>query len=324
VDLHSTNGTHHAYHLTYSPPLHPDTDPAITVLLRERWLPEVKRRLRQERGWHLYYYGNAFAPPGMERGWYTFDHRPRFSTNYVGLRNRVGILSEAYAYLDFEGRVAATRAFVEGILDFAVAEGPTIREVIRRADAADLVGSNLAVRSTFHRDGETEILMGRTEERLSVVSGRRYLARVNELRSERLPEYGTFRPTERERVPAAYYVPPDLRGVVDLLALHGVEADRLEDPGIRSVERFVIDSTRVADVAYQGHHERELFGRWEATSVELPAGTLVVPVAGRPLARLVFHLLEPRADDGVVAWNLLDAELRAAPAHYPILRAPPD
>jgi hypothetical protein len=324
VDLHSTNGTHHAYHLTYSPPLHPDTDPAITALVRERWLPEVTRRLQEERGWLLYYYGNAYAPSGMERGWYTFDHRPRFSTNYAGLRNRVGILSEAYAYLDFEGRVAATRAFVEGILDFAAAEGPAIREAIRRADGADLVGSSLAVRSTFHRDGETEILMGRTEERLSVVSGRRYLARVDEVRQERLPEYGTFRPTERERVPAAYYVPPDLRAVVDLLALHGVEADRLEDPAVRSVERFVIDSTRVADVAYQGHHERELFGRWEATSVELPAGTWVVPVAGRPLARLVFHLLEPRADDGVVAWNLLDGELRAAPAHYPILRAPPD
>ena len=29
VDLHTTNGTVHAYHLTYSPPLHPDTDTEI-------------------------------------------------------------------------------------------------------------------------------------------------------------------------------------------------------------------------------------------------------------------------------------------------------
>ena len=40
IDLHTTNGTLHAYHLTYSPPLHPATDRAIDGFLREscfRW-----------------------------------------------------------------------------------------------------------------------------------------------------------------------------------------------------------------------------------------------------------------------------------------------
>ena len=43
VDLHTTNGTRHAYHLTYSPPLHPNTSAAIDGLLRDRWLPEITR-----------------------------------------------------------------------------------------------------------------------------------------------------------------------------------------------------------------------------------------------------------------------------------------
>ncbi|HIF22656.1 MAG TPA: hypothetical protein EYQ27_12320, partial [Gemmatimonadetes bacterium] len=33
VDLHTTNGTRHAYHLTYSPPLHPNTPAAIDGVL---------------------------------------------------------------------------------------------------------------------------------------------------------------------------------------------------------------------------------------------------------------------------------------------------
>ena len=53
-----------------------------------------------------------------QKVWRTFDARPRFGNNYVGLRNRIAILSEAYSYLDFERRVRATEAFVEEIMRF--------------------------------------------------------------------------------------------------------------------------------------------------------------------------------------------------------------
>ena len=52
--------------------------------------------------------------------WRTFDHRPRFGNNYCGLRNRLTILSEAYSYLDFKGRVAVTEAFVEEIFKYSL------------------------------------------------------------------------------------------------------------------------------------------------------------------------------------------------------------
>jgi hypothetical protein len=325
VDLHTTNGTHHAYHLTYSPPLHPNTHAGITGLLRDRWLPEVTTRIFRERGWHLHYYGNAYAPAGMERGWYTFDHRPRFSTNYVGLRNRFAILSEAYSYLDFRGRVDATLAFVEAILDFAHDNAAAIAAAVDRADAADVAGDRLGLRATFNRDGVTEILMGAAEERVSPVSGRRYLARLDVVTPEPMPDYGSFRVTEWERVPAAYYVPAGLERVHDLLAFHGVASYALAEPVTHTLERFGIDSTTVAAQEFQGHRERELHGRWERASMTLPAGTIVVPVTGQALARLIFYLLEPRSDDGVVNWTILDPQLRDEPAHYPIVRRlPPD
>jgi hypothetical protein len=323
VDLHSTNGTLHAYHLTFSPPLHPSTDPAIVDLLRDRWFPDVTRRVLEERGWHLYYYGNAYAPPGRERGWYTFDHRPRFGTNYAGLRNRFGILSEAYAYLDFRGRVEATEAFVDAVLDYAHQHAHAIAAAVARADARPVVGERLAVRSDFNRDGEVEILMGAAEERLSRGSGRRYLARLDTVRSERMPEYGTFRATETERVPAVYYLPPGLDRMVDLLAFHGVPVDRLDAPATLNVERFAIDSTRVAPREFQGHREREVFGRWEGVELDLPRGTVRVRLTDQPLARLIFHLIEPRSDDGALNWNVLDRALEAEPRYYPILRAAP-
>jgi len=51
----------------------------------------------------------------------------------------------------------------------------------------------------------------------------------------------------------------------------------------------------------------------------LPAGTIQVDVA-QPLGRLAFYLLEPRSDDGLANWGLLERWL--TDDAYPILRVP--
>jgi hypothetical protein len=40
----------------------------------------------------------------------------------------------------------------------------------------------------------------------------------------------------------------------------------------------------------------------------------------QPLSRLAFYLLEPMSDDGLVAWNYLDDQLKDGVTRYPILR----
>jgi len=40
----------------------------------------------------------------------------------------------------------------------------------------------------------------------------------------------------------------------------------------------------------------------------------------QPLARLAFLLLEPRSDDGLLDWNVLDDVVKDA-KYYPILRS---
>ena len=48
VDLHTTNGTHHAYQLTYATPLHPNTAPALVTWLRSDWLPRITKRIKSK------------------------------------------------------------------------------------------------------------------------------------------------------------------------------------------------------------------------------------------------------------------------------------
>ena len=322
IDLHTTNGSIHGYHLTYAPPLHPNTDSAIVRLLRDDWLPAVTRAIKRRDGWDFYHYGNFPSPrDSVERGWYSFDHRPRFNNNYVGLRNRFVILSEAYSYATFEDRIRATYRFLEEILDYAQGHARAIRRLVAAADSAapQAVGRELALRAELERGPDSvAILVGEVAEERHPYTGERTLRRLEVRRPERMPVYLSFRATESARAPAAYYVPAELTRVAALLEAHGVRLERLAQAETRAVERFAIDSQTVAAGEFQGHRERTVYGRWERTEATLPAGTVVVAVR-QPLGRLAFTLLEPRSDDGVADWNILDDVLKDARS-YPILR----
>jgi hypothetical protein len=341
IDLHTTNGTRHAYHLTYSPPLNPNTDAGIIALLREEWFPYITKQVRAKHGWEYFYYGNAQGAGGRGggagaagglRGWYTFEHVPRFNNNYIGLRNRFALLSEAYSYLTFEDRIKATDYFLEEALGFASANAARLMKAVQAADAASIVGKTQSVRSRFHKGGELEILMGDVEEQRHPYTGQPMLLRKDIVTRERMVDYSTFESSMDEIAPAEYYIPANLLSnaqqnarllgaLADKLAAHGIRFTRLAEPKAVRAERFAITANTQAERAFQNHRMRTLDGAWEAApDVALPAGSIAVPV-NQPLGRIVFYLLEPRSDDGWVTWNVLDQVLGADVKAYPIVRA---
>jgi hypothetical protein len=319
IDLHTTNGTYHGYHLTYSPPLHPGTDPGIAAFARNRWLSAATQALEPE--WSMWHYGNLPRDEGVEAppGWYTFSHQPRFGNNYAGLRNRFGLLSEAYSYLPFEDRIAVTRDFVVSLLDFAVAHAGEIRRLSETADARDLSGEELPVRAEHACGPEIEILMGEVATERHPYTGEPMLRRLDVQRPERMPDCTSFRGTETSLVPGAWLVPATLEAVVERLAAHGIRYESLPEAREMDVEAFAIARSTASEREFQGHRERTLEGRWQTVRETVPAGTVIVPTA-QPLGRLAFYLLDPRSDDGLVAWNVLDAALEGA-ERYPVLRA---
>jgi len=320
VDLHTTNGTRHAYHLTYSPPLHPNTPAGIDAFLRQGLLPHVTEQVRDKHGWHYYYYGNAFAPGGGEPGWYTFDHRPRFNNNYIGLRNRIAILSEAYSYATFEERVLATLYFVEEILNYVHEHAADVRRIVADADATPIAGDSLTLRAVPERSAEpVDILMGATIEETHPLTGRPLLLRADTQYVETMYEYGTFAPTLRERVPQAYLIPADLADILTRLAAHGIALEPAQAAPI-DAEAFHIDSVQTAERPFQGRNEQTLFGRYEPTRVTPAPGAMLARV-DQPLGRLLFSLVEPQSDDGFANWGFLADRLQAGEL-YPIVRVP--
>ena len=132
VDTHTTNGSLHRYALTYQGPQNPAGSPTMLRDFRERMIPAVVAEFQHETGKDAFYYGNFENDHTV---WTGFPDSPRFFTNYVGLRNRIGLLTEAYAYATYKDRVLATLEFVRATLEYASAHVDKIHDLIREADA---------------------------------------------------------------------------------------------------------------------------------------------------------------------------------------------
>src|SRR2546428_5560915 len=133
VDLHTTDGTRHGYLLTYAPPLDPNGPPGPTRFVRDQMLPALRRTLQDRYHEPTFDYGNVDAPL-TPQSWDTYAPLGWYGTNYVGLRGRMAILSEAYSHADFKTRVQVTHDFLVEILDYAALHGDEIRRLEREAD----------------------------------------------------------------------------------------------------------------------------------------------------------------------------------------------
>jgi len=348
VDLHTTNGSYHSYHLTYAPTLNPNADARLIAFERNKMLPAITRTLLKTHKFRTYYYGNFATKEQINREldtfemqrsgreaqpadkpqtkiWRTFDHRPRFGNNYCGLRNRLTILSEAYSYLDFKGRVAVTEAFVEEIFKYSALHAEEITALIKRVDEDATNGKATQQGVAFEikaLDKPVDILVGEVEKIKNPRSGRMMTAMIeNKFTPTPMPDYGLFAATKGAPVPSAYLFRNEegLKVVLAKLQAHGVAVEELAEPLATEVESFVIDDVKKAARAFQGHAEVKLKGHAQKETIQLPAGSILVRTA-QPLSALIFYLLEAESDDGFVNWNFLDAYLEKGKT-YPIYKA---
>jgi hypothetical protein len=316
VDLHTTDGSYHGYQLTYAPPLNPAAPMAIYG--RDTVMPLLRERMQSRHKYATFDYGDFISDDTLSKGWVTFDSRPRFGTNYYGLRGKLSILSEAFSHDPFEVRVKSTYAFVKEILSFAAeraarfkAASPVRNEIAIRSEMVAAPDSVGVIAEVMERTGDS------TRTQPGVPKGRR---RTGRFMTVRMPVFERFKPTLTVKRPTAYIIPATDTQVVRVLRDHGITVDRNDRESPSRLDVFRIDSTVTSTRPFQGHREMRLVGRWESQTATIPAGSYIVSTS-QPLGLLAVYLLEPQSDDGLVTWNYFDRELRAG-GTYPVLRIP--
>jgi hypothetical protein len=316
VDLHTTNGSYHGYALTYAPGLNPNATSA-NDFVRDRLLPAVRTRMAERHGRATFPYGNFRNqhPDSLAEGWETYDARPRFGANWIGLRGRMAVLTEAYSNDDFRTRVASTYAFVRELLSVVAQARATIMAMDstppRRTDS-------VAVRSVLGPPSRQPVIAEITEPAGEGNGGFARRRRSGIYRSIEMPVYDRFVAARREAIPEWYLIPKRFAQVAELLRRQGIAVERLGAKATGPLEMFIVDSL-LRDSLFEGHRPVRVEGRWSASAERAASGWYLVPTS-QPLGVLAAYLLEPASEDGVVTWNLLDAGL-AAGRPYPILRS---
>ncbi|HET6778991.1 MAG TPA: M14 family metallopeptidase, partial [Gemmatimonadales bacterium] len=318
IDLHTTNGSYHGYVLTYSPSLNPNTNRA-TEYVRNRLLPAVRDRMARRHRQQTFSYGNFRSqdPDSLVLGWETYDARPRFGTNWMGVRGRLGILSEGYSNADFKTRIQATYNFVHEVLSLVAEQTSIIKALVRATD--DQRPDSVAVRSTLAPPTQQVVVAELTRSAGEGTGGFARRQRTGVYRSIRMPVFDRFQGVRKEAMPDAYLLPARLRSIVELLRAQGIAVDSITHEARLTVHEFAVDSLITAPV-FEGHRPLQAEGRWSSQSTD----TIAVPGwylvrTDQPLGVLAAYLLEPASEDGVVTWNLLDREMKPR-MPYPILR----
>jgi dipeptidyl aminopeptidase/acylaminoacyl peptidase len=319
IDTHTTNGTAHQYTISYAGPKNPAGDARIVDFVRERMFPEVSRRLEQTSSIHSFYYGNF---DDAQTRWLDFPGEGRYGTTYCGLRNRIGILSEAYAYASFRDRVLATRDFVRTCFEFTAAQRRDIRELLDSADR-----DTIAAGRDPRPDDQVSVRCRATAwpDKVHILSFEdaphdRPPEATSKARTYEVEHHNRFVPELTVPRPFAYLLPSAPAAAVEVLQRHGLEVQTLREDVELDVEVYEVRHIERQEQAFQSHHLVSLQTTLRPAPRRVPAGTAVVRTAQR-LGALAVYLLEPQSEDGLCTWNFFDDSLSAG-GEFAVWRLP--
>jgi hypothetical protein len=318
VDLHTTNGTWHAYSLTWSPSYQYAGVPSTYNYTNGVMLPSITKTVKDKYGMFFGPYGDYNTREGWPlKNFYTYNHHPRYIVNQFGLRNRMAILSEAFSHERFYQRIYSTYTFVLEILDYCNKHGKEISKINHDAELA-------AIKNVVDNAGKTKKgvrfkmvpnakkLNGfRTYDYTSFTKPdgtKTLLKKGNIVTYDSVTYYGEFKDTVQSTVPRGYIIPASLSLIAEHLKRQGAKVVQLDKDEQLSGEVFTVEKYTRAARKFEGHYMASAEGKFEAATRVAHAGDYKVDLA-QPLANLIFYMLEPQSDDGLLTWNFFDTYL---------------
>ena len=314
VDNHVTNGSDHAWVLTWLVAEAPQLDPAIDAWV-DRHLPEIMTATDaagHPNGPYVSHVSRSDPAAGM-----IWDvAQPRYSSGYFPLRNRVSILIEMHAHKPFRDRVYANRSFMEELILEVNDSGDELTEAVVTAEARtvalgrpDADPSQVVLRWGVAEEGETIVWPASewTMEDSIVSGGKRIQYQPGTLHEVELEWRHTPVPELELARPRGYLVMSGWPQIEELVAGHGLKAYALTRDISLEVETIRLSDPKLASSPYQGVvmvEDFEVSRQLERRS--LPAGSLWIP-ADQPNFEIAVQLFEPEAPDSLVRWGVVSS-----------------
>lgn len=321
VDLHTTNGTWHGYSLTWAPSYHYAGEKAPYDYTWDKILPDVTQKVKENYNVHLGPYGYFFV---RQMGWpvksiSTYNHHPRYLVNQFGLRNRMAILSEAFAHERLYQRMNSTYAFVTEILEHTHKHGKEMMAINAKAEADAIAfvkeqGGTARKGVRFEKAPlQKPIEKYRAYEYMAYKDEKgqdQYLRKPNIVELDGVENYSAFKATKTAIVPKGYIIPAEMEAIVEHLKAHGAIVTKLDRAIKAKGERYVATKLNKGRRQFEKHYMATIEGAFEESTQKFKAGEAYIVDLAQPLANLIFYMLEPESDDGLVNWNFFDEYFR--------------
>ena len=313
IDCHVTDGADYRCNITYHYEHHAGVDDAVVAWERDVFGGRVAPATEGAGNvisWYLEFIDNRDLTLGTR----DFNGSPRFSTGYVPIRNRPGILIETHMIKDYRSRVIGTYDFLRAALIEVNREPARLKQLGREADARTVaMGIDYDPERLFPLDFElTEeptpfaLRAFKYETDESEVSGDLRVVYGREPLDLTAPMYDTFRVTRAVAPPLAYIVPVQWSDTIEVLKAHGLKSHVLAEAREIEVESYRFTNVVWPPGPFEGRHMPKFDAERIVETRTFHAGSLIIPV-GQPLAKVAMNLLEPEAPDSFVRWGFFNA-----------------
>ncbi|NCI48115.1 M14 family metallopeptidase [Sediminibacterium soli] len=334
MDLHTTNGTWHGYSLTWAPSYLYAGEPATYRYTNDVLLPSVTKIAKEKYGLFMGPFGDFNTREGWPlKNFYTYNHHPRYFINQYGLRNRMAILSEAFAHERFYQRINSTYAFTLEVLEHCNKHAREIVQINRDAEQA-------AIRNILTHAGRVKkgvrfkmvpaakkLNRFRTYDytpftRFNGSTG--YVKTGRIVTYDSVAYYGEFKDTVQATLPRGYIIPASMANIAEHLRKQGATVTELTADESYTGEVFLVEKFSKAPRKFEGHNMASAEGKFVPAKRLFRKGDFKIDLA-QPLANLIFYTLEPQSDDGLLVWNFFDSYLEqngvaGKPVEFPVFK----
>ncbi len=324
-DNHTTDGGDWQYDITFSTDAHQAAAAPVANWLEQVLFAQLTPALAADGHVPMIYFGLVDSKDpaiGIRSGGFG----PRYSTGYAAIRNRPSILVESHALKPYRTRVIGHYNLMLRTLEIIASKPQALLDSIRQADA-----ETVAMGSDYDPEVKLPVAVGGTGEsepinfqgfayrrELSDVSGDVRIIYDNSTALElKTVWFHKTRVTQEVNPPLAYVIGPQWAEIIDLVAAHGLRAERLTEPLTALFESYRFEDVSFPKKPYEGRFEPRFKTVPIVERRTYPAGSLIVRL-DQPDAKAAIYMFEPQAPDSLVSWGFFNAifEQKEYGEHY--------
>jgi murein tripeptide amidase MpaA len=309
IDTHTTDGADYQYTITYNIGLE-NLPPKSVEWIKNDYLPFIHTEV-ENAGFLISPYIGFIDNENKDKGMYSWVATPRFSNGYARIQNRPGLLIETHMLKPYKDRVFSTKALIEATLNKINEDAETLLELNNFADLEAIdkfVIQQNPYPIKFSRTEQSEIINFKgiqDEKYYSDVTGTEIL-RYNGMKIEsQIPFFNFHVPKEFVNPPLGYIIPREWSGLLEILAVHGIEYLKIIEPRKFTVEKIKFRNVKFPKLPYEGRFLPDYKYDTFVDTVRIEEGNYFVPSNQRTIG-VILHLLEPKSDDSFMHWGFFN------------------